>query len=407
MKKITLLAIFMVSFLTNAQVVLNEDFEGSPLTLPTTWGNENLEPLGDAAELWTLGATGDFDFLFSAGNGYFYTEGASGNYAIFDSDAYGSNGSENVALTSPIFDCSSLTVIKLTYVHFAAILDPSGYGSNAYVEVYNGTDWVLVAEYSSTTVAPFSSNYTYDYGEELIDVSTELAGVSNAQVRFRSVGDWGYGWQIDNIVVQQPQGSAPDQCANMAPVDAATDVEITTENGYKVVTFFWDAVATGDPATSYNWVFGETAEDVSNNVSNADGTAEAGVGITWGTTVESGWQPNTTYYWKVQSVNVSGSTDSPVFSFTTAAVDPLLGVEDFTFDALSVSPNPVKDVITINSPVGFDSVEVFNQLGQLVLKSNADLMNNNKLDLSALNPGMYMLQIKADNKSKTVKIIKE
>ena len=193
----------------------------------------------------------------------------------------------------------------------------------------------------------------------------------------------------------------------MAPVDAATDVEITTENGYKVVTFFWDAVATGDPATSYNWVFGETAEDVSNNVSNADGTAEAGVGITWGTTVESGWQPNTTYYWKVQSVNVSGSTDSPVFSFTTAAVDPLLGVEDFTFDALSVSPNPVKDVITINSPVGFDSVEVFNQLGQLVLKSNADLMNNNKLDLSALNPGMYMLQIKADNKSKTVKIIKE
>ena len=35
--------------LTNAQVVLNEDFEGSPLTLPTTWGNENLEPLGDAA----------------------------------------------------------------------------------------------------------------------------------------------------------------------------------------------------------------------------------------------------------------------------------------------------------------------------------------------------------------------
>ena len=87
---------------------------------------------------------------------------------IFDSDAYGSNGSENVALTSPIFDCSSLTVIKLSYVHFAAILDPSGYGSNAYVEVYNGTEWVLVAEYSPTTVAPFTNDYTYDYGEKLI-----------------------------------------------------------------------------------------------------------------------------------------------------------------------------------------------------------------------------------------------
>ena len=298
MKKITLLAILMVSFSTNAQVVFSEDFEGSSLTLPTTWGNENLEPLGDAAELWTLGATGDFDFLFTAGNGYFYTEGASGNYAIFDSDAYGSNGSENVALTSPIFDCSSLTVIKLSYVHFAAILDPSGYGSNAYVEVYNGTEWVLVAEYSPTTVAPFTNDYTYDYGEKLIDVSTELAGVSNAQVRFRSVGDWGYGWQIDNIVVQQPEGSAPDVCTNMAPADQATGVEISTstDGSLKMVMFSWDAATTGDPATSYDWYFGATADAVTNLVSGLDGTVDGGGGVTWGTTVATGWQPNTTYY---------------------------------------------------------------------------------------------------------------
>ena len=50
---------------------------------------------------------------------------------------------------------------------------------------------------------------------------------------------------------------------------------------------------------------------------------------------------------------------------------------------------------------------MFNQLGQLVLTSSSDLMNNNKLDLSALNPGMYLMQINADNKSKTVNIIKE
>ena len=141
-------------------------------------------------------------------------------------------------------------------------------------------------------------------------------------------------------------------------------------------------------------------------VEGVDGTVEGMGGITWGNTVETGWQANTTYYWKVQSINVAGTTDSPIFSFTTAASDPL-GIEELTINTLSVSPNPVKDMITINSPVGFDSVEVFNQLGQLVLKSNAELLNNNRLDLSALNPGMYMLQIKAENKSKTVKIIKE
>ena len=66
------------------------------------------------------------------------------------------------------------------------------------------------------------------------------------------------------------------------------------------------------------------------------------------------------------------------------------------------TPNGIRINITTRN-----GVEVFNQLGQLVLKSNADLMNNNRLDLSALNPGMYLMQINADNKSKTVKIIKE
>ena len=72
-----------------------------------------------------------------------------------------------------------------------------------------------------------------------------------------------------------------------------------------------------------------------------------------------------------------------------------------------MSPNPVKDIITINSSTGFDTIKVFNQLGQLVIKSNSKLMNGGRLDLSSLNPGMYLMQIRSDNKSKTVKIIKE
>ena len=50
---------------------------------------------------------------------------------------------------------------------------------------------------------------------------------------------------------------------------------------------------------------------------------------------------------------------------------------------------------------------MFNQLGQLVIKSNSKLMDGGRLDLSSLNPGMYLMQIRSDNKSKTVKIIKE
>ena len=184
------------------------------------------------------------------------------------------------------------------------------------------------------------------------------------------------------------------------------DVEIVlSNNDLKMIYFSWDAATTGDPATSYNWYFGTTADDVSNLVSGFDGTAENS-GITWGDTADTGWQTNTTYYWKVASINTAGITESSVYSFTTGSTNPL-GIEDISVDTFSVSPNPVKDIITINSSTGFDTVKVFNQLGQLVIKSNSKLMDGGRLDLSSLNPGMYLMQIRSHNKSKTVKIIKE
>lgn len=397
MKKITLLAILMATFNTNAQIVFSEDFEAST-SLPDSWTNNDALSAGDT---WVIGSGGDHP-QYTGVDTYLYQYGnMAGNYAYFNSDADSNNNlAENVALESPVFDCTGLTTIVVT---FNTWILPD-YGGMGYVEVYNGTEWIS-SGLDFSGVDP-------TYGDKIIDVSTQLANVSNAKIRFRWTGNYSMSWFIDNVVVQQPEGSAPGACTTPNPLDEAMDVVINQYTVASGTTYKWVevgfAAGPGDAATSYDVTYSLNSDLSGEPVlvaTDFDGTI-AESGSLWGSTTAEGWQANTTYYWKVTANNTAGSTDSPTWSFTTGAADPL-GVEDFTIEALSVSPNPVKDVITINSPVGFDSVEVYNQLGQLVLESNSSLINNNILDLSALNPGMYLIQINADNKSKTVKIIKE
>ena len=394
MKKITLLAILMVTFITNAQIILSEDFESTTITggFVNGWTVENAA--GTVGE-WVVNNPTTETPAYGGNTGI--VDPAQGNctnnYAVVDSDGYGSAGSQDTSLISPVFDLSGYTDVILSLNQWHRVYQ----ASVAYIDssINNGVSWENIVTYDTDAA-----------GNEIIDISS-LGGNSEVQIRFRYVGTWEYWWGVDDITVSVPEMSAPDVVTNMLPVDTAADVEILlSTTSSKIVSFSWDAATTGDAASSYSVAFGTTNALEIGTVANFDGTVEGGAYVGFGTSVETGWQANTTYYWKVISFNAGGTTDSPVFSFTTGAADPL-GVDGFTIEALSVSPNPVKDVITINSPVGFDSVEVYNQLGQLVLKSSSDLMNNNRLDLSALNPGMYLMQINADNKSKTVKIIKE
>ena len=399
MKKITFLAMLMASYITNSQIIFSEDFEGST-SLPETWVNDDIAGAGDS---WVIGSGVDAPY-YGADNGYFdsLTE-ITGNYAWFDSANNGvDNGiAEELALTSPAFDCSGLSSVLLSFSNWfseGGVTDSSTAGEG-FVEVSNdgGTSWTDVA-----TFGPALS-----YGANLIDITNEIGTSSSAHVRFRWTGNYGYFWAIDNVVVQQPEGSAPDVCTNMSPANEATDVEIVlSSTDTKLINFSWDAATAGDAATSYNVSIGTTNELEIGAATGVDGSADGGGNVAYGDSVDTGWQANTTYYWKVTSINGAGSTDSPIFSFTTGATDPL-GIEGISVDTFSVSPNPVKDIITINSSTGFDTVKVFNQLGQLVIKSNSKLMDGGRLDLSLLNPGMYLMQIRSHNKSKTVKIIKE
>ncbi|MDG1014897.1 MAG: T9SS type A sorting domain-containing protein [Flavobacteriaceae bacterium] len=393
MKKITFLAILMASYITNSQIILSEDFETTTIDqgFVNGWTVESED--GTVGE-WVVNNPSTETPAYGGNTGIVSTSqgNCTNNYAVVDSDGYGSAGSQDTSLISPVFDLSNFSNIVLSLNQYHRVYQ----SSIAYIDssVNNGESWENIVTYDADVA-----------GNTIIDISS-LAGNSEVQIRFKYVGSYEYWWAVDDIIIQQPEGSAPDVCTNMSPANEATDVEIVlSNNDLKMIYFSWDAATTGDPATSYNWYFGTTADDVSNLVSNFDGTVENS-GITWGDTADTGWQTNTTYYWKVASINPAGSTESSVYSFTTGSTNPL-GIEDISVDTFSVSPNPVKDIITINSSTGFDTIKVFNQLGQLIIKSNSKLMDGGRLDLSSLNPGMYLMQIRSDNKSKTVKIIKE
>lgn len=380
MKKITLLFLLLSVSLSFGQVVLDEDFEAG-LTIPAGWTNNDIQGGG---EVWAF-ATGGEAVGFNSPNTIYYSDAAmSGNYAIFDSDGYGGAIVENAALTSPSFDCTALTDVVLTFNHFFT----AGFGGIGYVEVYDGTSWIEVASYTGASQTDSS------FGAEGINVTTELAGVANAQVRFRWTGDFAWGWAFDDVIVRQITETAPEPVTTPVPADMATNVYVNPTG--MAVMFDWTPSTTGDAATSYEIYLGDSAT----TLGLLGSTPNDMVNIT-------GIEYSTVYYWQIVAKNVGGSAvGSSIWSFTTEA-DPNLSVDDETVNLFSVYPNPAKNQVSINTALTIESVEFYNQLGQNVLNVKGANMLNNSINVSSLNSGLYFMNISAEGRKQTIKVIKE
>ena len=83
----------------------------------------------------------------------------------------------------------------------------------------------------------------------------------------------------------------------------------------------------------------------------------------------------------------------------------VLGASDFSADVFSVYPNPVKDVLNINSKAAVDSVVIYDVLGKVVLQAQPDAISPS-INMSGLNSGAYLVNVTIGNASKTIKVIK-
>lgn len=82
-----------------------------------------------------------------------------------------------------------------------------------------------------------------------------------------------------------------------------------------------------------------------------------------------------------------------------------LGVNDVAKNSgIKLYPNPVKDVLNINSDKKLRSVEVFSLTGQLLQKVDN---NAKQINMSGLEKGVYLLRVKSEGKDESFKIIKD
>ena len=184
-------------------VLLNEDFEdASGDTPPPGWRSITLAG-APATDEWRFDNPGDRGVL---------TRNLDSKFAVYDSDALSNDDIfENIAFESPVFDASDAPGVFLQFDQVYGGIATGENASRAIIETStNGTNWTQV--YFSNTDETLVNTPT-------LDLTEELAGQKNAQVRFRFEGNWAYLWGIDNVRIVdylQPGVTLPSQSVGVS-----------------------------------------------------------------------------------------------------------------------------------------------------------------------------------------------
>ncbi|MCW9038811.1 T9SS type A sorting domain-containing protein [Altibacter sp.] len=110
--------------------------------------------------------------------------------------------------------------------------------------------------------------------------------------------------------------------------------------------------------------------------------------------------PNTTVQLVIEArMNASGEA----FFFDNIQISGLLGTADAQESQFSMYPNPASNFVNIASKIaGAKQVSIFDVLGKQVINTT---LTNDRLDISALDSGVYIVKIKQGNASTTKKLV--
>ncbi len=112
------------------------------------------------------------------------------------------------------------------------------------------------------------------------------------------------------------------------------------------------------------------------------------------------------FYYIVQG---NGSCDDDTSVVTIHLTDDCLGLDNNVTSTLEVYPNPVSDVLTISNVniEGNALISVYDAQGKVVFRNDVTNNNNYTIDMSALEAGVYMVEVTSETTSEKVRVIKQ
>ena len=200
--------------------------------------------------------------------------------------------------------------------------------------------------------------------------------------------------QVDGTVLGATNDAEPATCGSNGPgvwysVVVPLDGNITIEIG--------PDAGTGDTGfDSVIEVFTGTCGTLTSIGCDDDGAASDAFSILDLTSLAAG----TTIYVRVWEYG-GGQTEP----FSISAYNLSLSIDESAFEGFSFYPNPVKDILTLNSPKEIDNVSVYNMLGQQIINIKNDETIQD-IDMSSLQSGAYFVKITINSTIETIRIVK-
>ena len=264
---------------------------------------------------------------------------------------------------------------SLGQVFITELADPNNDATARYVEIYNGgttsvdlTGWTL-RRYTNDDTDPQPN------GEDLTPIGSLGPG------SFAIIAANGTAFKV-------AFGMEADISAGAnGPADSNGDDQIyITDASGTIVDFFG--------------IIGEDGTGTAHEFEN--GRAERKASVTQGTAT---WDVNE---WNIDNgggsgdgaLNLDGGFDPGVWIGAKTA-----GVEDESSVTLKMYPIPARDVLTLSAQSTINTIEIFNVLGQKVIRIQVE-NTNAEINVSNLNPGIYLIRYQINNSTSTKKFVK-